>query len=126
MFNLIAMIRRYILVVVMILFPNNINAQIMSQVSCSLFMMGYTRYYMPFQQDVDNNMNVFCEIVTVLCSYHLFGFTLWVYSPQRRYEIGWSFLSFIILTVIVNFTVLGVTMIKNIKQDYRKAYNKFH
>ena len=78
------MLRRYTIVILLILLPNHTNTQILTQITSSLFMMSYTGYVVPFSVQRENDITLFDETIVLFISYHLFCFTEFVTDPQRR------------------------------------------
>ena len=84
--------------------------------------MMYTGYVMPHKKTLDNALLCFDELMVLISSYHLFIFTEWVYSPERRHEMGWSLLSFVALNVGVNFIAMFYIIIVSIKTFFKRYF----
>ena len=73
------------MVLIITLLPTQRNIQINMQLVCTLFMMSYSAYVLPFNSKVLNYQEIVNEITVLLASYHLFCFTEWVYDLPTRF-----------------------------------------
>lgn len=86
--------------------------------------MSHTASVQPYKDRLQNVQEVFNECTVLVGSYHLFGFTEWIYDYERRLELGWSLIAVIVLNVCFNFTVLTVIIIKENMKKARVKYLK--
>ena len=114
-YNVVFFARRYFMILVLTLLPSNRNVQINCQLVSSLAMMSYVTWVRPYESKLQNSTEIINEITVLLSSYHLFCFTEWVYDVDRRLEIGWSLVGFIVFNVIVNVVIFLVTIFKNFR-----------
>ena len=77
-------------------------------------------YVSPYDTRVQNFLSIFNETIILLASYELFLFTEFVLDDERRYEQGWVFLSLIMFSVAINFSVMIFRGIKMAKLKYKR------
>ena len=123
-FGAIFFFRRFFMLCVLIMLPSQRNVQIVAQLWSTLYLMSHTASVQPYKDRVQNVQEVFNECTVLVGSYHLFGFTEWIYDFERRLELGWSLIAVIVLNVCFNFTVLTVMIIKDCMRKARVKYLK--
>ena len=67
----------------------------------------------------NNRLQIFNEIVVLICIWLLFHSTQFVESPEQRYDLGWYFLYFVAFNVGVNILFVIYITIKKIYQKIR-------
>ena len=110
------------MVSVLTLLPAQRNIQINIQLVSTLFVMSYTTYVMPFSIRRSNYQETFNEIIVLLCSYHLFVFTEWVYDVDQRYRMGWSLLCLVVFLLVTNIGILAFVSLKRAYWNSRRKY----
>ena len=110
------------MILVLTLLPSNRNVQINCQLVSSLAMMAYVTWVRPYESKTQTNTEIINEITVLLSSYHLFCFTEWVYDMNRRLEIGWSLVGFIIFNILINLAIFLATIFKNFKKSVKRRY----
>ena len=102
------MLRRTAYVLVIVLLEGTGYAQVqLVNFECSLILI-YIGWYMPFEIKLLNYLEMYNEINILVCAYHLFTFTEFNSDPDAKEVMGFSFLAFIGVNVLVN---IGVTLI---------------
>ena len=67
-----------------------------------------------------NKMELFGELTNLLLMYHMLLFTDFVSDPNLRYAIGYSFIGFVIIFIVVHLFFMLKETILQLKQTLRK------
>ena len=89
--------------------------------------MIYSGYFRPFESPFANTMDLLNETLTLMCSYSLIMFSEFVPSPETRSLCGWQLIGLVLITLVINLSVIITQGIKNcirkckLKAKRRKA-----
>ena len=72
---------------------------------CSVFML-YSGNFKPFETPFANNMDLFNETMTLVCSYSLIMFSAFVPDAEMRYLCGWYLVLLVLITLAINLLVI--------------------
>ena len=84
----------------------------------------YLLWYKPFEDSRVNKLEVMNEATNFIMLYHVMCFTDFVPEAEDRYQIGWSFLFFIIVNLLVHLSLLIIDTIKQVKDSVKEKLNK--
>ena len=110
-FSVLFFFRRFIVLLILIILPTWMNAQLNSQIVLALMVTAFTVHYMPYVSKSQSKKEALNEWTVLVASYHLYMFTSWIYDEERRVELGWSLIILIILNVIFNLSLAGFVAI---------------
>jgi hypothetical protein len=71
-----------------------------------------------------NHNEIFNEFIVLLCCYHLHLFTDFLDSAETKYRFGWSIISIVVLSLVINFGKIFIETIKEIKNKFPKVITK--
>ena len=117
-------IRRLFMISILLLQPSFENNQIIMQLHTTLYICIFTGYVRPYKSQLQNTQEFFNEWTVVISSYHLFCFTDWITDYDRRFEIGWSLISVIIVNVLFNFALVLTIVCHNTIRTFKIKYHK--
>ena len=94
----------------------------------STLMLCYFVAIMPMMDGINNAIQIFNEIVVLLCIEGMFLFTSYVPDVRTRYQMGQKVLLLVAMNIIINFIVLIAILLKKIYKAMRtwfvKRYNR--
>ena len=68
--------------------------------------MLYSGNFKPFETPFANNMDLFNETMTLVCSYSLIMFSAFVPDAEMRYLCGWYLVLLVLITLAINLLVI--------------------
>ena len=90
----------------------------------STSLLGYFVAGLPMADGLNNFVQVFNEVVILLCAWSLFLFTDYVTDPKQRHEFGQSYLYLVGFNFVVNFfiliAILAFSISKGVKDRLRR------
>jgi len=76
--------------------------------------------YTPFKDPKVGFEHLLTEIILQFLGYHQLLFTNFVWDPETRYVIGWSFCAFVTLSLFAEFFQMISQSIANYRESRRK------
>ena len=90
----------------------------------STALLAYYLLSMPMKDLLNNWIQIFNEIIILICTWSLFLFTNYVPDPVLRYEFGQYFLYFIGFNLAVNILVFMWTILSSLIKWCRQKYGR--
>ena len=95
----------------------------------NLGMMIYQNKYMPLSTKLMNIIEAFNEIMICTASTHMLLFTDYIEDLEVQHSIGWSFVIFLWITIVVNFPFMFYFSVKSLYliglKHFRIARHKY-
>ena len=88
----------------------------------STLMLSYFIVILPMNGRINNMIQIFNELVVLICIQCLFLFTNYVPDPSLRYNMGNKVLYLVAYNVLVNLMVLILTLLQKIYRGIRNWY----
>ena len=98
--------RRLIFALVCIFFETHLWLQLSAAFVVGLINLGYLMAYRPFGEEKINNLEIMNEATSFILLYHVMLFSNYVEDAETRYLIGWSFIFWTCLNMLVHFGLL--------------------
>ena len=92
----------------------------------STLLLCYFLTVRPMKDRINNAIQIFNEIVVLLCIESMFLFTSYVPDVRTRYQMGQKVLLLVAMNIIINFIVLIAILLKKIYKAVRTWYVKRH
>ena len=101
-----------------------ISVPILIYTKLSLFTIGYTLKYKPFETTSNNIIDILNESFILVSGYYLIIFSEWIYDPKSfsddgysddpgtKYNFGYVYISFVALILFVNFSYVFYEQIR--------------
>ncbi len=87
-------------------------------------MWNYILYFYPMEDLFTNRIEIFSEITNLFLMYHVLCFTDFVYDPEMRYMIGYSFILFIGMFIATHLYFMMRGTIKDATTKHRTKLKK--
>lgn len=127
MFNAVFIFRRMILALLLVTQYESKGIQIFGMILTTLSTIGYLIKVMPFESFLVNVLEIFNEIIILICLYHMLFFTDGLTSDAELiYLIGWSLDILLFFQFVANLLcIVSVFMYKlgNLLRRFRQRYN---
>ena len=94
--------------------------QLSVQMAVSTFFVIFVGWYMPFDTNKANRLEIFTECVTVFALYILMLFTDFVPGAETRYYCGAFFIALVIIYTLVHLTVIVHEALVNLKRAFKR------
>ena len=108
-------LRRYCMILTLVLMPNFKYAQILMQLHAAMYMIAYMGHVQPYLSNFINKQEIINEIVVWSAAYTLFCFSDFVWEIDQRIQIGWALVAYIMLNVFFNIGCLIYQACKMLK-----------
>ena len=76
----------------------------------SLYQIHYFTNHKPMNSRILNRIEIINEMALLFSSYFMFIFTDWILDIEFRYYLGFFFMYFLIMTLAINFIIIGFEM----------------
>ena len=124
MYPVFFLMRRYQMILVLIVFPGYKYAQILSQFMATMLMIIHVWGSRPYDSLFLNRQELINEHMVLIAAYPLYCFTPWVWDIQRRIEAGWLIVFIILFNIFFNIMLLIYQMLKQAFLKLKYCYIK--
>ena len=87
-------------------------------------MWNYLIYFYPMEDYFTNRMEIFGEITNLFLMYHVLLFTDFVRDVQLRYAIGFSFIGFMAIFIVVHLFLMLKDTLQKCRDSARRKQKK--
>mmetsp|Transcript_26728 Transcript_26728/g.40759 ORF Transcript_26728/g.40759 Transcript_26728/m.40759 type:complete len:161 (-) Transcript_26728:601-1083(-) len=94
----------------------------------NMLMTIYLGHAKPKPSRFENRMELANDLVTTLAGYHLITFTEFTIDPEIRFQIGWSFVGWLIAMLVCNFAFVLFDLAKSLHLlyvKYSRLYSRY-
>ena len=106
-YHLVFLVRRYAMILILMLLPGNFLPQILSHLSLTTIVISYLATNLPYQNRYLSYKEIVNEILVALAAYPLWTFSDWVNEEQERIYAGWFLIAIILVIILFNFLCLA-------------------
>lgn len=108
------LVRRILFAAAISFFSFSIVFQVLIADALSTTLLGYYFTVKPMRDRLNNCIQIFNEMVVLICVWLMFHFTLFVNDAETRYELAWYFLYFVAVDIAVNILIFLYIIVKKI------------
>lgn len=119
-YNVLFVLRRLIIAAMCIFLEQYVFLQIQIMIISSLLTLTYLFRVRPFEQPLQNRLEVFNELCVLVSSYHLFAYTDFVPETMTQFKVGWSMIGVALFSVGGNVIVVVWTTIIELRKKYKR------
>ena len=102
---------------------NSIVLQVLLADVLSTLMLVFFLTVWPMEDNLNNAIHIFNEIMVLVCIWMMFLFTDYVPEPSTKYDLAWYLIYLIVFNITVN---LGVFFYTTARQSYTAARGACH
>lgn len=111
LYPFLSLLRKLCLIYVVVFMQDKPVFSIFALIYQSIVMITLVGYIPPFKSRLLNYLELMNESFVLLVSYQLFTFTDFLMDAPTRENVGYSLVVTVIMCILINFSVVGYTMI---------------
>ena len=121
--NTVFFIRRYLLIYVIVIYPDHIFKQLMLAMFASLISTSYTIVVKPYDDRAMNNQEAVNELTVLISTYLLYAFTNIIEKMSDLVMFGWISIGITCANILFNLLVMACISCFHAKLSIQRWYN---
>lgn len=119
-FTLIFVIRRIIYIFTSFYLTGSTIVQVLIIIFFQVSMLIYQGDIRPGRDRITNRFDMFNEMLVLICKDTFIVFTDWLPNKEAQFQVGWYWMSFLLLTMLINLVYIIFLSLRDIKLMYVK------